>query len=366
MRNFSNTTDRGLSSTALYRIVAIAILSALLIATGSPTFAQTNYDEKIQSLEKQLEAIKAGKQAGEDVGAKIAALQEEIAKLKQQIVEEGATQQQEAEEPVSATRTDDSSASSQVKRTTESLPPPGVQGSPNPLQRDGNKYLTGDDLLEESFPKSVPIPGTNIRFAIGGYTKLDFIQDLDYVGDRWEFELATIPVEGTPESNLDGRTTVHAKETRINFDFRSVARNEKYNWEFPLQAFLEFDFFDDRDEFRLQPRMRHAYGVVGRLLAGQTWSNTTDVSALAGTIDFSGGDSLYGGRVAQVRWEDHIDKSLKWAIAVEAPRQSIGNPFGPEEFIVHLFRRHPQVFFNQPEVGVVVLHAQDPDRRRGG
>jgi hypothetical protein len=191
--------------------------------------------------------------------------------------------------------------------------------------RDDGPYLTGEDLLDESFPNSLPIPGTKIRFAIGGYAKLDFIQDLDYVGDEFEFELATIPVEGTPESELDGRTTLHAKETRLNFDFRSKATT-KNGKEYPLQAFLEFDFFDDRETFALQPRLRHAYGVIGRFLAGQTWATTTDVSALAGTIDFSGGDALYGARVAQFRFEDRIGESWKWAAALENPVISIGNP----------------------------------------
>ena len=103
---------------------------------------------------------------------------------------------------------------------------------------------------------------------------------------------------------------MHAKETRVNFDLRTVARNDDYGWEFPLQMFVELDFFDDRDSFRLQPRLRHAYGVIGRFLAGRTWSVTTDLSALAGTIDFSGGDSLYGGRVSQFRFSDLIGESF--------------------------------------------------------
>jgi hypothetical protein len=209
---------------------------------------------------------------------------------------------------------------------TDTVPEVGIQGSPNPLQRN-DEILSGQDLIDESFPNSIPIPGSDVRFRIGGYAKLDFIQDLDYVGDRFEFELGSIPVEGTPESELGGQTTLHAKESRINFDVRSVATNEKYGWEFPLQAFLEIDFFDDREDFKLQPRLRQAYGVIGRLLAGRTWAVTTDLSALAGTIDFSGGDALYGARVALIRWEDEIGESLKWAVGVEDPQVSIGNPF---------------------------------------
>ena len=201
----------------------------------------------------------------------------------------------------------------------------GVQGSPNPLRRD-RVYITREDLLDDSFPNSFPIPGGDARMRIGGYVKLDAIQDLDYVGDRFEFELASIPVAGTPEAALDGITTLHAKESRFNLDYRTMARNEKYGWEFPLRVFIELDFFDDRESFRYQPRLRLAYGTFGRLLAGRYWSTTTDLTALTGTIDFSAGDSLYGGRVSQVRWSDEFGKSMKWAVGVEDAQHSIGNP----------------------------------------
>ena len=198
----------------------------------------------------------------------------------------------------------------------------GTQGSPNPLQRN-REYLTGEDLLDEAFPNSLPIPGSNTRLRIGGYAKLDLVQDLDFVGDRYEFELATIPVEGSDQAGLGGLTTIHAKESRINFDIRSVATNEARGWEFPLQVFVEIDFFDDRDAFRLQPRLRHAYGVIGRFIVGRTWTTTTDLAALTGTVDFSGGDALYGGRVGLIRFEDRLGESFKWAIGVEEPAVSI-------------------------------------------
>jgi hypothetical protein len=218
-----------------------------------------------------------------------------------------------------------SSPSVPGKSRAKQVPAPGVQGAPNPMQ-DNRKYLTGQDLLDDSFPNSIPIPGTKARFGISGYAKLDWVQDLDYVGDRFEFELATIPVEGTPEAALNGRTTFHAKESRIGFDFRTTARNEKRDWEFPLQAFLEIDFFEDREELSRQPRLRHAYGVVGRILAGQTWTISVDLEALPGTIDFADGDALYGDRVAQVRWQDRLGKNLRWAVGMEDPKSDIGNP----------------------------------------
>lgn len=291
-------------------------VAVLLVALCAPAFGQDDdLAARIAALEKALEGIKASVAAGEDVTARIAELEAQLAQLKADAVAaegEAAPAEDAAEEaPAGA---------------PAQLPPAGVQGSPNPLN-ENTQYLTGQDLLDAGFPNSIPIFGTETRFAIGGYAKLDFIQDFDYVGDRFEFELASIPVEGTPEAALDGRTTLHAKETRINFDFRRTAR-KKSGEEYPLQVFVELDFFDDRETFALQPRLRHAYGVIGRLLAGQTWSTSGDLEALAGTIDFSGGDALYGARVAQVRWQDRASKHVTWAVGLEDPKSSIGNPFG--------------------------------------
>jgi len=120
-------------------------------------------------------------------------------------------------------------------------------------------------------------------------------------------------------------TTFHVKQTRLNFDFRSKA-TWKNGKEFPMQVFLEVDWFFDQDEFRLIPRMRHAYGVIGRLLIGRTWTNSGDLSSLPGTIDFAGGDALYGGRVTQVRWQDSFGKNFTYAIALEEPGGQIDNP----------------------------------------
>jgi hypothetical protein len=309
-------TNFGLKRNASRICAALVVLTLLPVGFGTPVFAQSDYDEKIEELEKALAEIKASIREGQDVGARIEALEAELAELKQDIAA-GEPSEEEGRDQVAA-----------VKPEAQ-LPPAGVQGAPNPLQ-DDKKYLTGQDLLDESFPNSWPIPGTNTRFAVGGYAKLDFIQDFDYVGDRFEFELATIPVEGTPEAELDGQTTLHAKETRINFDFRGKAHNKRRNKDFPLQVFLEMDFFEDREELSRQPRLRHAYGVVGRFLAGQTWTTSADLEALPGLIDFADGDALYGNRAAQVRWQDRAGEILTWAVALESPDSEVGNPLGFE------------------------------------
>ena len=47
---------------------------------------------------------------------------------------------------------------------------------------------------------------------------------------------------------------------------------------------MEGDFYSSGDQFRL----RHAYGEIGDLLVGQTWTTFTDVAAAPATLDFEG------------------------------------------------------------------------------
>ncbi len=200
----------------------------------------------------------------------------------------------------------------------------GLQGSINPLT-DNALNESGEELIDDSFPNSLPIFGSNVRMRIGGFVKADFIHDFDYVGDRWEFELGSIAVEGSPERELGGITTFHVKQTRVNFDLRSKS-TWKNGKEFPMQVFVEFDWFFDSDGLRFVPRLRLAYGVIGRLLIGRSWTNSGDLSTLPGTIDFAAGDALYGGRVTQIRWRDKIGKNFSYTVALEETGGQLANP----------------------------------------
>jgi hypothetical protein len=185
--------------------------------------------------------------------------------------------------------------------------------------------LTGDALsvlIDKDYPNSIPIPGTNIRFKVGGFIKTDFIVDLDYIGDRSEFVTGTIALDGSPEKQLGGRTTFHAKESRISFDFRSRSKKE-----IPLRAFIDLDFFGSDDPNNYNLRLRNAAITVGNLLIGHTWETVMDLNALPTTIDFEIYDAVVFGRTVLVRWEQAAGKQFKWAVALENPGASIDNPY---------------------------------------
>jgi len=197
------------------------------------------------------------------------------------------------------------------------------------MNSKGDEYksqmLSGDALAEfidDEFPNSIPIPGTNIRFNIGGYIKADFLVDLDYIGDRSEFVTGTIALDGSDEKQRGGQTTFHAKESRISFDFRSKSQKGV-----PMRAFMDLDFFGSDDPNSYNLRLRNAAITIGRLLVGQYWVTSMDLNALPTTLDFEVDDAIVFSRTVQIRWEQAAGENFKWAVALESPKASIDNPY---------------------------------------
>jgi hypothetical protein len=172
---------------------------------------------------------------------------------------------------------------------------------------------TGQDLLDASFPNSIPIFGSKARIAFPGYVKLDYIQDFDGNYDRFQYEIANVPVPGDGRPEQSGYMNMHARESRFGVDIRSVTESGM-----PVQVFFEMDFYNlDRGPFNQAARLRHFYGVAGRLLIGRTWGTQSDLFAVPITIDFAAGDALTGTRRAQVRFEDKLGERMNYAVALE-------------------------------------------------
>lgn len=179
--------------------------------------------------------------------------------------------------------------------------------------RDNMIDYTGQDLIDAEFPKSWPLFGSKARMAIGGFVKLDYIQDFNGSYDRFQYEIQNVPVPGDGRPAQSGYMNMHARESRINLDVRSISEKGR-----PLRFFFEFDFYNlDRGAFYQSPRLRHIYAVIGRLLVGRTWGTQTDVFAIPTTIDFAAGDAIVGIRRDQIRWEDQINDKTNYAVAIE-------------------------------------------------
>ncbi len=153
------------------------------------------------------------------------------------------------------------------------------------------------------------IPGTDMTIKLGGYVKLDAIHDFDEIGNEYKFATQTIAVPGGSEP----RTTFHARETRINLDVRRPFGQHEG------RVFIEGDFFGDGNTFEL----RHAYGEVGGLLAGQTWTTYMDLSSRPHTLDFEGPDAELFVRQPMVRWTQGIGDGVSFSVALEDSSQDL-------------------------------------------
>ncbi len=197
---------------------------------------------------------------------------------------------------------------------------PQAVGQEAPKKKDDHSHpahgkaepATGEKGI---IPKAIPIPGTDLTLTIGGYAKVDFIQDFSGIGNAFDFQTNSIPAEGTSAAEEGGRTTIHARETRVNLDLRATERGK-------FRVFVEGDFYGDGNAFRL----RHAFGEFGGLLGGQTWSTFQDISARPLTIDFEGPDGEVFVRQAMIRYTHALSPQWSWAVAVENPSPQFSVP----------------------------------------
>lgn len=278
---------------ALLTVLVAAIATPLLSA--SPARAQTREDE-VARLKAEVEALK---KSLAEVEAKLERLQPATAPAP-----EGAAPQ--------------ASVGPHPSASADLGPPAGTRLYEPPLQlsRDGQATSRPGNLVR---PKELTgfflLPDSRTWLRIGGYAKLDTIYDPVPLGDRYTFTTATIPV-GPDDVQYEGsRSSIHVKQTRLNLDFR---RKTGFGL---AKIYFEHDFFapDGRTNFRL----RHAYGQLGGITAGLTFSTFMDVDALPDTVDFEGPPSSLFKFVSQLRWTSPSRNGLNFAVALEDPQSEV-------------------------------------------
>jgi len=159
-------------------------------------------------------------------------------------------------------------------------------------------------------PRSWKLPGTNTSMNIGGYVKFDALFDFNGTsGDA--IAIAAAPAEGSVANNLGngGNFRFHARQTRFWLQTWTPT-----DWG-ELRTYIETDFFGAGNVLRL----RHAYGTLGPVLAGQTWSTFMPVFAGADTLDFGGPTGQIFVRQAQIRYTHNFGGGLELQLALEDP-----------------------------------------------
>lgn len=198
-----------------------------------------------------------------------------------------------------------SSVAAQSQQSQEAGPPPHHEADSEPVVGKSSQSATAEPA---GVFKPIEISeGVTLQF--GGFAKVDYMQDLDPIGNPDQFKVSSIPVETDPDSALGGSNNVSARQTRLSFDVRA---DEAAGG---LHVYVEGDFFGSGNAFR----MRHGYGEWGGLLAGQTWTTFQDISARPFTLDYEGPDSEVFVRQPMIRFTGTPSENLEWSVAVEDP-----------------------------------------------
>jgi len=224
------------------------------------------------------------------------ALEARVAEL-ERIVNQLAAQQktQQAAAPAPRTAQDTSGI---TKKHAEANPSPYVLAAEAPSQ----KPIQDTTITPNSNP--------NTTFHFGGFIKADFLESrtsggqlLDGATSRDLYLPSQIPVGATHGSHTD--FDAHAKFSRINFGVDSITDAGDR-----VGAFVEYDFFGTALGTQVATNtygatLRHAFVYWNNWLAGQTWSNFMDTSALPEAVDFIGPtDGVIFVRQNQLRYTD--------------------------------------------------------------
>ncbi len=182
--------------------------------------------------------------------------------------------------------------------------------------------LPPDVVAAGDFPGSIRIPGSDAAIKFGGRIRTAAVVTLDPLGTDDRFLTNSIPVGQEVASGDDKRTSISARASRLNFEFRTPSGNEE------VRAFFEGDFAGAGNSFRL----RHAYAQFRGFIVGQTWSTFSDPWADHHDLDFEGVSSENLIRQPQVRYWWGNEAATRYAVALETPSVSITGAQGVNLF----------------------------------
>jgi hypothetical protein len=184
-------------------------------------------------------------------------------------------------------------------------------------------------------PGTFKIPGTDSTIQFYGYAQLDMTLDFgarvaDIENNDWATLLPAVPADGSidekhkkPQLYLTARTSRFGIQTNTPTSIGNIGVKLEADFNGP-NAF-QSETFTNSTVFRL----RHAYGTVGGLLAGQTWSTFLDLAAYPDVVDFNGPGTIALVRNPMIRYSLALAPGVSLALAAENAR---GTQFGGTKF----------------------------------
>jgi hypothetical protein len=161
----------------------------------------------------------------------------------------------------------------------------------------------------------------NGKLTIYGFAEGDMTYDGNRMDPAWEDALRPTKIPTDPGTfGSAGQTSFSAKQSRFgvsgDIPVSDYLGSAKFKFEFDL-------FGTGVDAGQTTIRLRHAYGELGQLLAGQTNSNFMDIDVFPNTIEYWGPPGMIFIRNPQFRWTPLRDGTNEIAFALEKPSNDI-------------------------------------------
>ena len=157
-------------------------------------------------------------------------------------------------------------------------------------------------------------PDPKTTFEIYGFAMMDIGHDFRQIDPDW-FDTMRVTRLPSVENQYGRNNTTFASVRQTRFGTRTSTPTALGE----LKTLFEFNMFGSGvDAGQTTFRLRHAWGELGSLGAGQTWSVFTDSDAFPRTLEFFGPTGLAWFRNPQVRWTMLTGEHTAM-IAVERP-----------------------------------------------
>jgi len=151
---------------------------------------------------------------------------------------------------------------------------------------------------------------------IYGYTKLDVLWTDQNGGGTYAYTPGAVLTDAVDKVSADSKVMMHARQSRLGFATSTPTEYGK------LITKIEGDFYGAGGNAHISNsyglRVRHAYGQLGNLLAGQTWSTFIDLNTYGDILDFGGPAGSLFIRQAQLRWTQPFNGG-SFQFAIESP-----------------------------------------------
>ena len=199
--------------------------------------------------------------------------------------------------------------------------PARAQAQSTPAQPDVTIAVPSEAVITEGddpVPMEGEITEKQDSITIYGFAMLDGGYDFGQIDPNWydvvrPTKLPSFTNQFAPSGNVYGSV----RQTRFGVKSSSPT---KYG---DLNTIFEFELFGTGvDAGQTTFRLRHAYGELGPIGAGQTWSPFMDIGVFPNTVEYWGPSGMVFFRNIQIRWMPIRKKTGSVTIALERPGAS--------------------------------------------